>query len=206
MPKKIFDADDDNHLFRAAVDEASPHRHDKAEPFRPPLRPHPLPPNPAVTGDTPEQQLVDLPIETGDILEFVRPGVQNRLFQELRRGRLPPEEMLDLHGLRVAEARRLLADPAWVVADIDATHILFLRADGPNALLARRAAITQAKLDVKQYIRKLEAMSPGDSFPVYLGASLLSELYWDTAAVEVIEDYKPRDVECAADDDDRRPR
>lgn len=109
MPKKIFDAGDDNHLFREAVDEASPHRHDKAEPFRPPLRPHPLPPNPAVTGDTPEQQLVDLPIETGDILEFMRPGVQNRLFQELRRGRLPPEEMLDLHGLRVAEARRLLA-------------------------------------------------------------------------------------------------
>lgn len=84
-------------------------------------------------------------------------------------------------------ARRLVVDPAWAVVDIDATHIAFLRADGPNAALARRAAITPATMDVPAFIRKLESAAPGDNFPVYLGASLLSELRWDDRAVEVID-------------------
>lgn len=110
MAKKPFDQEEDEiTLFREAMDQAARLHHDKTEPFRRRLRPFPLPPNPAATGETPEQELIDLPIETGDELEFRRPGVQNRLFQELRRGHLPPEEMLDLHGLRVAEARNLLA-------------------------------------------------------------------------------------------------
>ena len=91
--------------------EAARHRHDKTEPFRRRLRPVPLPPDPAVTGnDDRLAPLIDLPIETGDELLFVRPGVQRRLLQELRRGHLPPQEMLDLHGLRVAEARSLLEE------------------------------------------------------------------------------------------------
>lgn len=110
MGKKSFDPDEgETTLFREAMDQAARHQHDKMEPYRCRLRPVPLPNNPTVTGETPEQEFIDLPIETGNELEFLRPGIQNRLFQELRRGHLPPEEMLDLHGLRVAEARSLLA-------------------------------------------------------------------------------------------------
>lgn len=96
-------------LFQQEMEDAIPHRHDKATPYKPELKPVPLPPNPRATGDGLRDDFVDLNIETGEELEFVRPGVQKRLFQELRRGKIPPEDMLDLHGLRVAEARRALA-------------------------------------------------------------------------------------------------
>ncbi len=101
--------DDEAHLFRQEVADTTPLNHDRAEPFRRRLPPRPLPPRADRREPEPGDDLVDLNIETGDELLFVRPGVQNRLFQEMRRGRLPPQESLDLHGLRVAEARTTLA-------------------------------------------------------------------------------------------------
>lgn len=95
-------------LFRDEVAGAKPLDQDRAEPYK--RRPRPVPlPEPEPPGSDPADDFVDLRIETGDELAFARPGVQNRLFLELRRGRLPPEGMLDLHGLRVVEARHALA-------------------------------------------------------------------------------------------------
>lgn len=109
MAKKTVQSDDDEvRLFLEEMAETVRHRHDKAEPFRPRLSPFPRPPDPAVSGNREEEEFVDLQIETGEQLLFVRPGVQHRLLQELRRGHLPPQERLDLHGLRVAEARDVL--------------------------------------------------------------------------------------------------
>lgn len=102
--------DDVDILFQQEMEGAVRHEHDKASPYRPRLKPLPLPPNPRVTGDGRSDEFADLNIETGEELEFVRPGIQNRLFQELRRGKIPPEAMLDLHGLRVVEARQALAE------------------------------------------------------------------------------------------------
>lgn len=103
------DGDDIDLLFQQAMEDAVPHQHDKTTPYKPGLKPVPLPPNPKATGDELSDEFIDLNIETGEELEFVRPGVQQRLFQDLRRGKIPPEDMLDLHGLRVVEARRELA-------------------------------------------------------------------------------------------------
>ncbi|WP_428603219.1 Smr/MutS family protein [Sedimenticola sp.] len=97
-------------LFQQEMDGAVRHEHDKATPYKPKLNPVPLPLNPKVTGDGLSDTFLDLNIETGEELSFIRPGVQNRLFQELRRGKIPPEDMLDLHGLRVVEARKALAE------------------------------------------------------------------------------------------------
>ena len=105
MTKKKQDADQEPNLFRSEMSGTLRHREDRVEPYRKKLRPFPLPPEKTLASCDEEQELVDLNIETGDILEFVRPGIQNRLFQELRRGHLPPQETLDLHGLRVSEAR-----------------------------------------------------------------------------------------------------
>jgi DNA-nicking Smr family endonuclease len=104
----------DNHetvdaLFQKEMEDAVPHEHDKTTPYKPKLKPIPLPPNPKAMGDDLSDHFVDLNLETGEELEFIRPGIQHRLFQELRRGRIPPESMLDLHGLRVIEARKALA-------------------------------------------------------------------------------------------------
>ncbi|OOZ36260.1 Smr/MutS family protein [Solemya velesiana gill symbiont] len=101
--------DDDFDLFQKEMGKAVPHQHDKADPFKKRLKPLPLPPNPAVTGDEVEEGFADLAIETAEELDFMRPGVQHRLYQNLRRGYLEPDDTLDLHGLRVVEARHELA-------------------------------------------------------------------------------------------------
>ena len=47
-------------------------------------------------------------LETGDELLFMRPGLQQRTFQKLRRGEIAVERQLDLHGYTVANARQAL--------------------------------------------------------------------------------------------------
>jgi DNA-nicking Smr family endonuclease len=42
-------------------------------------------------------------------LAFRRPGIQNRRFHDLQRGVIEAESTLDLHGLRVREAKPALA-------------------------------------------------------------------------------------------------
>lgn len=96
---------DDHNLFKDAMADATPLESDKAEPFRQKRRPVPIE-QPAE--EEPEEEFADRSVQTHDELQFVRPGIQKRLFADLRRGKLPPEETLDLHGLRVEEARQVL--------------------------------------------------------------------------------------------------
>ena len=94
------DSDDEN--FRAAVGDVRPLRQDTVAPYR--KRPKPEPLNLPV-GDEDQDLPDDLAIETPEFLEFQRPGVQHRVFRDLQRGVIEPEATLDLHGLRVKEAR-----------------------------------------------------------------------------------------------------
>jgi len=105
MTKKHRDAEEERDLFRNEMNGTLRHYDDRIEPYRKKLRPVPLPPDKTLFPANEEQELVDLNIETGEILEFVRPGIQKRLFLELRRGHIPPQATLDLHGFRVSEAR-----------------------------------------------------------------------------------------------------
>jgi len=57
-----------------------------------------------------EDHFADRDLPVGEWLEFRRPGLQNKRFQALQRGHFRPQSVLDLHGLRVQEARRQLAD------------------------------------------------------------------------------------------------
>jgi DNA-nicking Smr family endonuclease len=99
------DPDDDDNAFRAAMDDVQPIRASRPEPYRRKRRPEPL--NLPV-GDEEDEQLADLAIETGPFLEFRRPGIQNRVFHDLQRGVIEAQSTLDLHGLRVREARTAL--------------------------------------------------------------------------------------------------
>lgn len=98
--------DEDLDLFRSAMTDVEPMASDSTEPFKAKRRPVPL--NLPV-GDEAQEQLGDLNIETGEFLEFMRPGVQRRVFQDLQRGVIEPEATLDLHGMRVVEARTAFA-------------------------------------------------------------------------------------------------
>jgi DNA-nicking Smr family endonuclease len=58
---------------------------------------------PALRGAPEEPELA-----AGDPSLFVRPGVPGTMLRRLRRGQFPPEAELDLHGLTVPAAQRLL--------------------------------------------------------------------------------------------------
>lgn len=99
--------DDELALFREAMGDVEPMAQDRAAPYQARRRPEPLN---LPTGDGEDgDELADLAIETGDFLEFMRPGIQHRVFADLQRGMIPPDDSLDLHGMRVQEARRAFA-------------------------------------------------------------------------------------------------
>lgn len=49
-------------------------------------------------------------VEAGERLSYLRPGLQNRVLRELRRGRWPVEDEIHLRGMRAAEALRAAGD------------------------------------------------------------------------------------------------
>lgn len=64
----------------------------------------PVPLNLSVNDDE-SDDYGDLNIDTPEFLAFRRPGIQHRVYQDLQRGYIEPENSLDLHGMRVIEAR-----------------------------------------------------------------------------------------------------
>jgi len=97
---------DDKSAFQAAMEGVEPMADARPEPYRRRRRPEPL--NLPV-GDEDRESFADLAIETGEFLEFRRPGIQHRVFHDLQRGLISAEATLDLHGMRVREAKPALA-------------------------------------------------------------------------------------------------
>jgi len=94
---------DDASLFQDAVQGIEPLQQNKTPPFRKTWRPEPL--SAEAKPATAAPPLADMDIETPEELLFVQPGVQKRVIRDLQRGRIPPAEKIDLHGLRVKQAR-----------------------------------------------------------------------------------------------------
>ena len=84
--------------------------------------------------------------------------------------------------------RDLSADSAWVVTFLDAGHVIFLPANGANAELARRCAITPRSLDLDAYKTALAAADPMPAYSTYLGGLTLYCLNWPTPAIAVFEE------------------
>jgi DNA-nicking Smr family endonuclease len=104
-------SDKDRALFREAVADAVPLEQQHIVPHRTPAPPYPK----KRTED--EQQVLDdmmsdtidpAELETGEELLYCRPGLQHGVFRKLRRGQYAVEAELDLHGMRVVEARQAL--------------------------------------------------------------------------------------------------
>ena len=100
--KKHNKPDQGTDSFASLMDDVTPLSQNRVEPARRKRRPVPL--NLPVDDDT-EELPGDLHIETGDFLEFKRPGIQNRVFDDLRRGYIEVDATLDMHGMRVVDAR-----------------------------------------------------------------------------------------------------
>lgn len=99
----------DDNLFQDAMQEITPIQQSRAAPYRKRVPPHPRP-----QIDEPDELDDDIDrsaateIKAGDVLQFARPGVQDRLVKDLRRGRIEIGRVLDLHGLTVRLAREQL--------------------------------------------------------------------------------------------------
>ena len=86
-------------------------RNDRIKPYT-----QPPPPEPIKTREDEAQVLRDMlsddfdpaEVETGEELLFARPGLQKSVLRKLRRGGYSIGGVLDLHGMRVHEARSAL--------------------------------------------------------------------------------------------------
>ena len=107
MKKQVDPADLD--LFRAEIQDAHPLPHQGPEPYRerPPPIPRPRPPELPEDGGT---HLSESEVETPEFLLFTRPGLQQRVLSDLQRGAIEVGLEVDLHGLTVEVARRVLAE------------------------------------------------------------------------------------------------
>jgi DNA-nicking Smr family endonuclease len=100
----------DRELFRTAVADAEPLHQDQAEPYRRRRPPVPIP-QPAHLADTgTPSHLSEAEVETQEFLFFARPGVQHRVLHDLQRGSIQASIELDLHGLTVDIAHRVLTE------------------------------------------------------------------------------------------------
>jgi len=97
--------DEDQALFRDAMADVARLEQDRIAPTGTRRKPTP---RPRTTEDAWDDADLEAAGEAPDFIEFRRPGVQIRLFQDLQRGLLPPEAAVDLHGMRRADAAQAL--------------------------------------------------------------------------------------------------
>lgn len=103
--------EDDPALFREAVSDVTPLRHDRhiANPRRRPARARfTRADRLAVLEESLHGELGDPMVASGDELSFRRPGVSEHVLRKLRRGEYRVAGEIDLHGLTVAEAKQAL--------------------------------------------------------------------------------------------------
>lgn len=110
------DDDPDRALFRAAMQDVRPLRRPRDTASTGRRRPPPVPGQRLADDRAVLRELLDpveedgLGAELGEAIAYARPGVQRRTLRKLRRGQFSVMAEVDLHGLTVEPARRLLAD------------------------------------------------------------------------------------------------
>lgn len=110
MGKKRNISDSDSELFRNSIGNVSMIKQDRV--VLKTTKPHPVPKRHRVN----EEIITNINIESsekqhlesGDGLYFKRPGLQQRVMEKLRRGQIPVEKELDLHGMTVLDAETTL--------------------------------------------------------------------------------------------------
>jgi DNA-nicking Smr family endonuclease len=100
-------------LFRSAVDDARPiKKRDRIQNTAPVPRPKRTPrqAEQAQIADPGFEYLASTAITPGDKLFFQRGSVNQKVMRDLRRGRYPVREEVDLHGMTATEALNVLRD------------------------------------------------------------------------------------------------
>jgi DNA-nicking Smr family endonuclease len=107
MPKSKSITKQDSELFRQSVGKVKRIEHDEVMFDRP--KPPTTNRDTVHTHNTTTLDTQDLyNIKAGDKLLFKRPGIQQQLFRKLKRGQIPVEIELDLHGMTIPSAKKAL--------------------------------------------------------------------------------------------------
>jgi DNA-nicking Smr family endonuclease len=93
-PREPDNLDDDQDLFQQEVGDVKRLSHNQA--FVKQAR--------AQQSRIPAADELDSKVESGEVLRFLRSGIQTNVLQKLRRGQFPVEATLDLHGMTTNEA------------------------------------------------------------------------------------------------------
>ena len=105
MPKSKNISKEDSELFRQSVGEVKPVVNNKVT-FE---RKKPSRPDNKHIHHNKNERFIDAPgpysIKASDELSYRRPGIQQQLFRKLKRGHIPAEMELDLHGLTSQAAK-----------------------------------------------------------------------------------------------------
>jgi len=122
---------------------------------------------------TPQQDLEDSQVQSGEVLRFLRSGLQTTVLQKLRRGQFPVEATLDLHGMSTTEANEQLyrfmqISQALGRQAVRIVHGKGLGSDGQQPVL---------KAKVNQWLRE---------FPVVLAFCSSNPREGGTGAVDVL--------------------
>lgn len=116
--KQMKPTQDESELFRNAVGPVTPVKQDRVHYQPPKPKPKRLEREPEDFSDVefPETTTGFVDAEETqtegqmeELLTYQGPGVQRRTFQKLRRGQRPAEAELDLHGMKVEDAKESLA-------------------------------------------------------------------------------------------------
>ena len=113
MNKSSKLTEEDIAVFREAVRDVEPLKHDHViiEKPRPKARPaRTREDNQAVMVELLDSEFDTALVETGDELLYSHPGLQKRTLKKLRRGQIPVEAELDMHGMTVDVARKALSE------------------------------------------------------------------------------------------------
>lgn len=94
---------DDSELFQSAMADVTPLTHDRVTRHKkpPPIRARKQP----VAREIRDTLSDDFIPDCGEFLEFMRPGVQKSRLKQIRNGKFPVEDRIDLHGLKRDPAR-----------------------------------------------------------------------------------------------------
>lgn len=125
--------EDEIRLFRESVKDISPLSHDKIV-YEPPKPKHKHQPNQPISNNITVDILSDQSemeeIKSTDILSYCPSGIQKKTFKKLRRGQYIIIDELDLHGLNVKQAKKLLLRFLEVALQIESSCVLIVHGKG----------------------------------------------------------------------------
>ena len=113
-----------------------------------------------------ENPLMD--VSGDERLDFHRPGLQHKVLRKFRRGQYNVEATLDMHGMRVIEARKALNDFLLDCLENDIRHVLIVHGKGRDKKPILKNALNQWLRQLKEVLAFCSAVHHGQGGAVYV--------------------------------------